>query len=227
MKTSISRSTRTRIELGLTIGFVLALFVQFAAPALSQDRAAAGVGSATLSKLFPGLADLSETTTLAVAVGWLGLSLLSPVSGDYSLELRKDQFEGEGRFKVATASATRAIIIPRDVVRAFLAAAGKVEVVEKKYQPRITHTDDYPSLSVSVLTKQGPLTIRTNSQPQWSKSGTYLDRTPWAIDYLGRTFVVIANDLDQALEPFEPYLQHESVFEELTNEIRLRKRPQR
>jgi hypothetical protein len=195
MRISILRPTRTRTELGLAIGFVLAFFVQFAAPALGQERAAASVGSATLAKLFPELADLSETTSLAIAVGWQGLSLLSPVSGDYSLELRKDQFEGEGRFKVATASATRAIIIPRDVVRVFLAAAGKVEVVEKKYQPRITHTDDYPSLSVSVQTKHGLLTIGTNSQPQRPKSETYVDRTPWAIRYLGRTFVVTANDL--------------------------------
>jgi hypothetical protein len=108
----------------------------------------------TLATLFPDLADVSETTTLSIGVGWLGLSTLSPISSDYSLELHKDQFEGEGRFKAATVSATRAIIIPCDVVRAFLAAAVKVELVERNYQPRITHTDDYPFLSISVLTRR-------------------------------------------------------------------------
>jgi hypothetical protein len=227
MKTSISRSTRTRIEVGLTTGFVLAFFVGFATPALGQDRASAGVDSASLSKLFPDLADLPETTTFGVAVGWLGLSLLSPIRADYSLELRKGEFKGKGRFKVATAGATRSISVPRDVVRGFMAAAEKVELVEKKYEPRITHTDDYPSLRISVQTKRGLLIIGTNSQPQRSKSGNYVDRTPWVVEYLGRTFVVSANDLDQAFEPFEPHLQQNGVFEELTNEMQSRIRLQR
>jgi hypothetical protein len=128
---------------------------------------------------------------------------------------------------VATASATRAITIPRDAVRAFLTAAGNVQLVEKDYVPRITHTDDYPSLSFGVDTEQGPLEIETQSQPQLPISGDYLDRTPWAIYYLHRTFVVTANDLDRALAPFEPRLQYAAVCDELESEILLRNKPSR
>jgi hypothetical protein len=180
----------------------------------------------TLSKSFPDLPDLSETTNLIIGVEWLGLSPLSPVSYYYLLELRDGQFEGEGKFKAAAASTTRAVTVPRDLVRAFLAAVAKVEIVEEKYQPRITHTDDYPSLSIAVPTRQGPLTIGTSSQAQRPKSGTYLDRSPWVIGYQGRTFVVRAADLDQAFEPIEPCLEQESAFEELTGQIRSRDRPQ-
>jgi hypothetical protein len=227
MKASISRSTRTRTEVGLAIAFVLALFVQIAAPAVGQDRVPAGVDSANISKLFPDLGDLSDITTLGIVVGWLGLSQLSPISADYSLKLREDEFEGKGRFKVASAGATRSITVPRDVVRGFMAAVEKVELVEEKYEPRITHTDDYPSLTISVQTKRGPLTVGTRSQPQRSKSGNYVDRTPWVVEYLGRTFVVAANDLDQAFGPFERYLQEDGVFEELTNEMHSRIKLQR
>jgi hypothetical protein len=76
--------------------------------------------------LFPALTDLPDASSLAVAIGWMGLSLLSPISADYSLDLHDDQFVGEGKFKVATFSATRAIAIPRDIVRAFLTVVNKV-----------------------------------------------------------------------------------------------------
>ena len=157
--------------------------------------------AATLPELFPSLADLPEANTVAIELGWQGLSPLSPVEANYLLELRNGQFEGKARFKVATAAATRDIVVPHDLVRAFLAAATRVKLVEKEYQPRIAHTDDYPSVAVAVGTRQGELTITTRSQPQKSASGKYWDATPWAIRYSESTFVVTADDLDQHLGP--------------------------
>jgi hypothetical protein len=180
----------------------------------------AGASAATLPELFPGLADLPDARTVVIELGWQGLSPLSPVEANYRLELRDGQFEGKGRFKVASATATRDIVVPRDLMRAFLAAATRVALVEKKYQPRITHTDDYPTVTVAVQTKQGNVTIATRSQPQKSASGNHWDSTPWAIDYSGRTFVVTSEDLDQALDPLWTRLQYDEVTGELAKQIR-------
>jgi hypothetical protein len=180
-----------------------------------QMVAAGRSSAATLPELFPSLADLPQAAALAIQLGWQGLSPISPVEADYLLELHNDQFAGKGEFRVATATATRNITVPRDLVRAFLVAATKVSLVEKDYQPHITHTDDYPFVAVVVPTKQGDLHIETRSQPQRSASGKYWDATPWAISHAGRTFVVAADDLDQALEPLWHRLQYDEVTGEL------------
>ena len=169
---------------------------------------------------FPELADLSETKTVVIGIQWLGLSTLSPMIADYLLELHDDQFVGQGQFKVAEAPAvSRPIAVPRDVMRAFLAVASKVQMVEGEYKPRIEHTDDYPSLEFDVATKQGLLRIGTRSQLKDAESGTYLDRTPWSISYLNRSFVVTASDLDRAYEPFGQYLRDDEIFKELRKNV--------
>ena len=176
--------------------------------------------STSLIRQFPELADLSETKTVIIGIQWLGLSNLSPMIADYLLELHDDQFAGRGQFKVAEAPAvSRPITVPRDVMRAFLAVASKVRMVEGEYKPRIEHTDDYPSLEFDVATKQGLLRIGTQSQLKDAESGTYLDRTPWSISYLNRSFVVTASDLDRAYEPFGPYLREDEIFKELQENV--------
>lgn len=171
---------------------------------------------ATLPQLFPALTDLSESKALVISMTWLGLSPLSPIRADYMLNLHNDQFEGVAHFKVAEAtSAKRSIAVPRDLIRAFLAAASKVEVIEKPYQPRITHTDDYPSVSIGVPIQDGQLIVGTNSQEQQSGSDAYADRTPWSITFAGRTFVVTASDLDKAFDPLLPALQYDDAIKEL------------
>jgi hypothetical protein len=54
-----------------------------------------------------------------------------------------------------------------------------------------------------------------------------VDRTPWAISYLGRTFVVETTALDDAFEPIEPHLEQDEVFNKLADQISARnRRPQ-
>jgi hypothetical protein len=185
-----------------------------------QTIPTAGSQTTTLPDLFPALADLPQTTTLAIELDWQGLSPLSPIEANYLLELHNDRFMGKATFKVATATAVRDVVVPRDLVRAFLVAATRVELIEKSYQPRITHTDDYPSSAVVVNTRRGDLTIETRSQPRRSTSGKYWDATPWAMYYSGRTFVVTADDLDQALDALWPHLQYDEITGELAKQLK-------
>jgi hypothetical protein len=181
---------------------------------------AATTRSTALARQFPELADLSETKTVVIGIQWLGLSTLSPMIANYLLELHDDQFAGQGQFKVADAPAvSRPITVPRDVMRAFLAVASKVRMVEGEYKPHIDHTDDYPSLEFDVATKQGLLRVGTSSQLKYAESGTYPDRTPWSISYLNRSFVVTASDLDRAYEPFGQYLRDDEIFKELGKNV--------
>jgi hypothetical protein len=197
-------------------GVVLAAAIGLAAAA--QPR------SATLPQLFPELADLSQATGVMIGIGWMGLSPMSPMSAAYMLDLHGDQFEGPAVFQVAKAPAVkRTVAIPRDLVRGFLTAAGKVNLVEAEYRAHIEHTDDYPSVDVEVPTKQGPLQIGSRSQQRTGKSGDYVDRTPWRIGYRGRTFVVTASDLDRAFAPLEPYLQDAKIFDEMWEDYKRQK----
>ena len=196
----------------LLAGAALIVAIGFAVAAMPRPT--------SLIRQFPELADLSDTKIVVVGIQWVGLSDLSPMTADYRLELHDDQFAGQGQFKVADAPAmSRPIAVPRDVMRAFLAVASKVRMVEGEYKPRIDHTDDYPSLEFDVATKQGLLRIGTSSQLQDAESGTYLDRTPWNISYLNRSFVVTASDLDRAYEPFGPYLREDETFKELRKNV--------
>lgn len=205
MRTSPARLVRKPIKWGIILASLL----------FAQIVPVACTAAATLPELFPSLADLPEANALAIELGWQGLSPISPVQAKYLLGLHNDQFDGKGRFKVATATATRDIIVPRNLVRQFLAAAIKVTLLEQEYQPRIMHTDDYPSVAITVHTQQGELSIETRSQPRGSTSEKYWDATPWAIHFSGRTFVVTADDLDRALDPLLSRLQYDEVIGEL------------
>jgi hypothetical protein len=196
----------------LLAGAALVGAIGFAAAAMPRPT--------SLIRQFPELADLSDTKIVVIGIQWLGLSDLSPMTADYLLELHDDQFAGQGQFKVAEAPAVRRpITVPRDVMRAFLAVASKVRMVEGEYKPRIEHTDDYPSLEFGIATKQGLLRIGTRSQLKDAESGPYLDRTPWSISYLNRGFVVTASDLDRAYKPFGPYLREDEIFKELRKTV--------
>jgi hypothetical protein len=195
------------------VSLAVVLTVAVAAAALSR--------STTLPQLFPELADMPETNAVAIGIGWIGLSRLSPVSAGYFLDRHGDRFEGPGFFQVAKApSEKRAIAVPRDLVRALLTAANNVPVLEGEYQAHIEHTDDYPSLDVEVSIKQELLRIGSQSQERQAKSGNFADRTPWRVDYRKRTFVVTATELDQAFAALQPYLQSDKVIEELVKQYR-------
>jgi hypothetical protein len=188
---------------------------------------AASARAATLPQLFPELADLSDATRLTITFEWDGLSPVAPVASRYALELHGDQFTGTGSFSVGhpAVTASRAITVPRAAVQALLAAAGSVALDEKAYSPRITHTDDFPSLAVIVPTKQEPLLLLTRSQEKEPPSAAFTDRTPWGVSYMGRVFVVTASDLDQAVEQLEPHLQRDEVVKELVDLYKSRQQP--
>jgi hypothetical protein len=202
------------------------LMIAFSAMGLLQSvppaLAGAGLPPATLAKLFPDLFDLPDATNFGIAYGWMGLSPLSPIDIFFPLELRNDRFEGEARFKMASASAKQAVAIPHDTIKSFLVAVRDVELVEGTYQAAINHTDDYPSLNFYVQTGHGELHIWTNSQDRQPTTGSpsAADRTPWAIAYQGRTFVVTSRALDEAFDPIATYVWPDEIHKQLVDQVK-------
>jgi hypothetical protein len=189
---------------------------------------------AGLAELYPALAHLPETPAVTIELKWSGLSDESPISAKYTLIRHGDQFGGVGEFfvekrmyqpaapdePIAKANTTRLIIVPSDLIQKLLAAAGEVPASLEDYKPRRTHTDDYPYLQVDVQTPKGLLRIKTASQHEYPPGGTYLDRTPWAIEYLGQTYVVNANDLDKAWDALVEHLRFSETVDELYRQLR-------
>ena len=91
----------------------------------------------------------------------------------------------------------RTTAISRDDAQAFLCVALQAPVEEHPYEPYLSHTDDYPALSFTFQDRNGPLKVFTPSQPHVVQS--HRVRTPWAIVYHGRTFVMTVADIDLAL----------------------------
>jgi hypothetical protein len=207
MATNISRAVR-----------VVRFAATFVAAALLQFIPTARADPTILPKLSQALAELPESKAVVISMSWVGLSPLSPIRVDYVLNLRNDQFEGVAEFAARTARGKRNIVVPHDLMRAFLAAVSKAELVEKPYQPRIMHTDDFPSISIGFV--QEGVVVGTDSQQQKSSAGDYWERSPWAIAYAGRTFVMTASDVDKTFDALMTALQYDDVLEELDRQVR-------
>jgi hypothetical protein len=153
--------------------------------------------------LLPETSDLLDATALQVTNTWIGEPSDPSVTFGSALTLVGDEFKGDGELHNSregdngSPPKKRNSAISRDDARAFLCAALQAPVEERAYEPYISHTDDYPALSFKFEGRTGPLKVFTQSQPHVVQS--HWVRTPWAIVYHGRTFVVTAADIDLAL----------------------------
>ena len=167
------------------------------------DRKESVMGGPRLVDLFPETSGVFGATAFRVSNKWMGLSPLSPAVFEVALALDGDRFEGEaslrygGEGRGASQATKRKVFAPRDAVRVFLCAALQAPLEERDYKPYISHTDDYPDLNFTFQGERGPLTIFTWSQPHVIP--TLWRRSPWAIGYADRTFVVDSPDIDSAL----------------------------
>jgi len=101
--------------------------------------------------------------------------------------------------------ATRAVAIPADVARAFLALLATTSGQAGAYAPRVSHTDDYPSVRLVLTTAHGEVTIYSQSQ-----GATHV---PWGLRIDGgRGEYIVDNDTPQrAIALLLPYLDYETL----------------
>jgi hypothetical protein len=227
MRAALFPPRQHRWQWALLVLVIPAALILLSACPQSLIFASACARPVRLAELFPSLLRLSQTPALTITVGWGGLADISSIRVKYTLEQRGDRFEGRGQGVVerrggrGNASAVREVAVPAGLVRAFLAASSQVPLTEGEYKPRITHTDDYPLIRVEAQTEEGLLRLETSSQRDYPNFGGYPDRTPWALKYRHRTFIITVNDLDQAWDVLLPHLHYREISDEASRQLLL------
>ncbi|HEY0070985.1 MAG TPA: hypothetical protein VGE04_13545 [Chloroflexia bacterium] len=157
---------------------------------------------------------LADATTILIQDDWSGLSPVAPLQALYSLERGADGFSGRadfsaGGYRADPITATETIAIPADVAQKFLEmlADPALPMKEGTYEPRIDHTDDYPSLGILVELPGG-------EQVAFGSGSQGEGHVPWGLTYKGKTYIVDSALPSEALDTLRPYLKEE-VLERL------------
>jgi hypothetical protein len=200
-----------RVWLGLFAGLIMLLGVVGCDSAPTPSPVAAP----TVTAVAP-LTDVTSATAFRLRNDWDGLSAVSPITILYSVTRGADgSFTGTGDFSVAggtpqVVTSTESIAIPADVASAFLQKVAAFPIKEGTYTPAITHTDDYPLLTITVDTPgEGTLTIYSQSQGD--------QHIPWGASIAGKDFVIDSPAPAEAIALLDPYLKRE-VQQQLIDE---------
>ena len=124
--------------------------------------------------------DVSTVQSIVIDDGWMGLSLIAPITAKYELHREDTNFTGLASFSVGpdlprkpATRATEDLIVPKEIVARFLHQIATTPIVSGKYEPKFTHTDDYPSISIELKTDKKYVVFSSTSQSK--------DRSPWKI----------------------------------------------
>ncbi len=171
-------------------------------PAVAIDPAAQATAEA--NALTAILGQFSDADKIAIADNWNGYSSRAPLITNYSLTRSIEGFIGSARFSAGghrgqAHTANESIIIPKAVAQSFLSELSKTTPKPGKYTPDISHTDDYPSLSIEV--ELGKQSVRFYSQSQG------FDNVPWGADIMGKSYTISTGQPGQALAILQPYLR--------------------
>lgn len=193
----------SRILFGLAAGLIMVVGM------LGCDSSATptSVPEPTATAVVP-LSDAAGATAFRLRDDWSGLSTTSPITILYSVTKGADgSFSGTGNFSVAegtpkAVTSTVDIDIPADVAKAFLQKVVDFSIKEGAYTPVISHTDDYPLLTITVDTPgEGTMTIYSQSQGD--------QHVPWGASIMGKDYVIDSAAPAEAIALLDPYLKRE------------------
>ena len=156
------------------------------------------------------LARLKEALAVTIEDSWVGLG--NPHKARYELERQGSGLIGKARFEAGWSegpTATANITVPVEATLDFLDTLAQSPAVYGHYEPRIKHTDDYPSLSIEV--RLPDQTVRFYSESQGET------HVPWGVDVKGDTFVINSDEPARALALLKPYLKQD-VLRKLLDE---------
>jgi hypothetical protein len=147
----------------------------------------------------------SATVVITIQDSWSGLSPLAPIEAWFHLEPATDHFSGTAEFSVAgyTDAMTRSvpITVPLAVIEEFLALLESTPLEVGKYKRLFNHTDDFPSILITVECRAGDLGFASESQGR--------RHIPWRVVVGQDHYVTYADTPAQALDLLDPYLARE------------------
>jgi hypothetical protein len=149
--------------------------------------------------------DTAAILTITIGDHWTGLSALAPIEAQFRLEPTTDHFSGMAEFSVAgyTDAITRSvpISVPLAVMEELLALLQSTPLEVGEYQPVFNHTDDFPSIMITVEGRAGTLGFASESQSR--------RHIPWRVMVGQDHYVTYAETPAQALDLLDPYLARE------------------
>jgi hypothetical protein len=150
------------------------------------------------------LAGLEKTASIFIEDDWMGLSPAAPIEAHYVLYRGKKGFAGKAKFSVAKGrkpalAATESIAIPSPIVLKFLQTLAASPLKPGKYQPKIEHTDDYPSLRITLSSANGSIVFFSESQGE--------EHAPWGLKIKDEFYTVDSGVPARALNILRPYFK--------------------
>lgn len=160
------------------------------------------------SEFLSAFLDVYTVQSIVIDDGWMGLSLIAPITAKYELHTEDTNFTGLANFSVGpdlprkpATRATENLIVPKEIVSRFLQQIAATPIVPGKYEPEFTHTDDYPSISIELKTDKKHVIFSSTSQSK--------DRSPWKIADGKQECISRSAIPADALALLKPYLKQD------------------
>jgi hypothetical protein len=163
------------------------------------------------SNPLPAELDLSEVQTVTIQDRWAGLSPISPIDASYDLIQINGELRGNATFAVANNGDVReeGITVPAEGVRDFVTILQRAVLIAGNYTPLIEHTDDYPYITITILTPNDRIEVFSQSQGDGHK--------PWGATVHGQEYTIETDIPQQALNALNRYMKRdilEGMFED-------------
>lgn len=157
----------------------------------------------TPDPLAEALAQLPNADSFNIRDDWAGLALTSPILAHYRLERAPSGMTGVAEFSAGQQpiTATEAITVPKDVIDSFLSKLASAPLKAGDYTPDISHTDDYPNLSITIQVTSGIVSYYSQSQGE--------DHLPWGASIGNTVYTIDTKTISEALALLKPYLKEE------------------
>jgi hypothetical protein len=129
------------------------------------------------------LADFASATAIHITSGWMGLSPIAPIEHRIDVTFAGAEVTTHTVCGAALQTQERPdTTLPAAPFTAALSRLASVTIRPGPYQARVTHTDDYPDLTIVVDTPSGSVTYHSASQGELA--------IPWEISAEGGSGVI-------------------------------------
>jgi hypothetical protein len=156
--------------------------------------------------------DSSDVLRITISDDWTGLSPLAPIEAYFRLEPSMGGFSGKAELSVSayTSAITRSvpISVPLAVIEELLALLESTPLEVGKYKRVFNHTDDFPSITIAIASRDGDIGFASESQGN--------GHIPWRVVVGEDHYVTYLDTPAKVLDLLDPYLARE-VQEDLFN----------
>ncbi len=155
--------------------------------------------------------NFSEVNFIEISDEWIGLG--PKTKNKIILHKINSEFLGYANFSFGGTEFKEInkeldFIISPESINKFLITLSNIRVEEEIYEPKITHTDDYPYISFRLKTMDDSLIIYSESQD---------DYIPWGIEYHKKEYISKSKLIYSSFDNMKSYLNY-NIYDEIVRE---------